>query len=76
MIYDASEWQSSTRCLFGVDRWKVMVFISDTPVTVKGVSEADAWDLADSHDGVVYQSKVWVFADGSELLDEWEEVAR
>lgn len=76
MIYDSREWQSSTRCLFGVDRWKVEVFTSDNPVTVKGVSEDDAWDLADNYDGIVYRSRVWVFADGSELLDGWDEVVR
>lgn len=76
MIYDAREWQSSTRCLFGVDRWKVVVFTSDNPVTVKGVSEDDAWDLADNYDGIVYRSRVWVFADGSELLDGWQEAVR
>lgn len=76
-IHSGDDWQGMTRCLFGVDRWRVVLVTSDGgEVAVKGISEADAWELADKFDGVVYRSRVWVFADRTEQLDPWDEVVR
>lgn len=76
-IHGGDEWQYNQpggRCLFAVDRWMAR-FMSETgPVRVKGISEQDANNLAHLYMGRVFRSRVWVFADGSEMLDPWEEV--
>lgn len=67
----------STGPMFGVDRWKVEVPIpGGRTVAVKGISERDAWSIADLNRGRVFRSRVWVFDSGSEMLEPWLEVTR
>lgn len=72
-VHSGDQWQSVSRCLFGVDRWKVRFMSTGGSVEVKGISEADAYEIAKDRMGRVYRSRVWVFSDRSEQLDPWEE---
>lgn len=44
--------------------------------TVKGLSEADAHDLARRHGGHVERSEVWVLPGDWELLGPWQAIPR
>lgn len=51
-------------------RWKVAA----PGGPLKGVSEAEAWRIADAHDGPVHRSRAHVLPTGHELLEPWVEV--
>lgn len=59
--------------LFGVDRWKVAVPITDSrPAAVEGISEHDAVALGRRFRGAVWKSHVWLYGDGTEVREPWE----
>lgn len=78
-IHSGDEWQYNHpggRCLFAVDRWAAGIFVAQQGATiqVEGITEGDAHQLAQDYNGGVLRSRVWVFADGSELQEPWEEI--